>query len=245
MKREVYKSVIQNEDSHWWFLGRRKIIEKILKYFYNNKKKNYILEIGCGSGGNLLMLSRYGQVYGIEPDKESREYAKARNVGVIKDGTLPDNIPYKKKFDLIFLLDVIEHLDDDEKALKSLQKYLKTDGKIIITVPAYQFLWSSHDEVNFHKRRYKLKKLTTKLKNNGYQILYSSYFNTFLFPIIAFIKILNKHGKIKKSNDIKPIPSLFNKLLFFIFSSERFFMPQISFLFGISIIVVAKKRNKV
>ena len=184
MDCESYENMNFLEESHWWFVSRKKIIKNILdKYVTKNNRKS-ILEIGCGSGGNLKLLSSYGDISAIEMDKFSRKKANEKNICKVIYGKLPNELPFNGLFDTICLFDVLEHIDNDLRSLKKIYDHLNVDGKIILTVPAYKFLWSGHDVASHHKRRYTKKKIINLLSDSGFKICYSTYFNTILFPII-------------------------------------------------------------
>lgn len=241
MEQETYTKMHQIEQQHWWFVARRKIIRKILHHFLPKDKPLNILEIGCGTGGNLSMLSEFGLISAMELNQEAREHANKKGVCQVKEGKLPDNIPFLEKFDLICLFDVLEHIEDDCIAVSKLKTLLHENGKIIFTVPAYQFLWSSHDEDHHHKRRYTLKKLNKIFHQNGLKINYSTYFNTLLFPAILiarkiYFPFLNKR---KQNTDLPNIT--INKILDTIFSLELKLIPVISLPFGVSILTIVNK----
>lgn len=161
MDPKLYQQMAALEDKHWWFVARRKILDKVIAQL-NLPDKAEIFEAGCGSGGNLAMLARHGQVYAMELDDVARSFALRRQLAKISSGRLPDDIPYEERsFDLIVLLDVLEHLDEDAATLLALRSQLKSEGWLLITVPAYAFLWSQHDVSNHHKRRYVMRQLQT------------------------------------------------------------------------------------
>jgi SAM-dependent methyltransferase len=166
----------------------------------------------------------------------------------VQRGSLPDNIPFTDKYDLILMLDVLEHLDDDAQALLKLDLRLKPGGWLLITVPAYQFLWSEHDDINHHKRRYVLKGLKQVVSQAGYSIYYGSYFNTFLFPIVAGVRIVKKILQISNStgnsNDLLLPPKPVNQFLSLLFASERYLMDQLSLPFGVSVLLLARKNTQ-
>lgn len=241
MERETYDGMYANEDIHWWFVARRSILQKVLDRYFRNHKPEKVLEIGCGSGGNLQMLDAYGNLFAMELDDEARSMANARNVCNVKKGELPDDIPFDDGFDLICMLDVIEHIDDDLSTLLSVRDKLNQKGTLLITVPAYKFLWNAHDVANHHKRRYTKKQLVDIVSKSGLNIKYSTYFNTILFPLIVAARVMsNVLGK-NSGSDVN-IPSKFaNSLLKTVFSSERALLPAISFPFGVSILLIAEK----
>ncbi len=195
MESFVYQDIINHEKKHWWFKARREILEQVLKELplSNNPK---ILEIGCGTGGNLSMLNNHGSIAAVEMDEFAVDYAKNKFSNV-KRGSLPNNIPFKEKFDLICMFDVLEHIEEDKLSIQTLKKFLKPDGILLITVPAYQWLYGTHDKLLHHKRRYTLNQLESILSE--YTTLKKSYFNTFLFPLVILSRIIDKFTPSKNS----------------------------------------------
>jgi SAM-dependent methyltransferase len=244
MDKKFYLQYAKFEDKHWWFVGRRQIINHTIDKL-NLPKNSEILEVGCGTGGNLNMLARHGRVLAMELDEIACTFANKRQVTPVKLGSLPDKIPFSGEYDLIAILDVMEHLDDDLAALKALHSKLKPGGWLLVTVPAYQFLWSHHDEINQHKRRYLLKGLKQVVKNAGYTVHHCSYFNLLLFPVVAFVRCLKNLLRIDKdsqiSSDLTLPPKPINQLLTFLFALERHLINRVSLPFGVSILLVAQK----
>ncbi|MGB3641310.1 MAG: class I SAM-dependent methyltransferase, partial [Rivularia sp. (in: cyanobacteria)] len=246
MEKDFYLQYASVEDKHWWFIARRQILEKVIRKL-NLPTNPQILEAGCGTGGNLQMLSRYGQVSAMELDEIACQLANQRQVTHVKPGSLPDNIPFTSYYDLILILDVIEHLDDDLSALEALYYKLKPGGYLLVTVPAYKFLWSEHDEINHHKRRYRLKALKKVVKKAGYEVDYGSYFNTFLFPLVAIVRGLAKLKPKQNNNQISSdlvVPSKsVNQILKWLFASERYLIDKFTLPFGVSVLLLARKQN--
>jgi len=244
MEKDFYLQYASVEDKHWWFVARRQIIAQVILRL-NLPKNAQILEAGCGTGGNLQMLSRHGQVAAMELDEIACQLANQRRVTHVKRGSLPDDIPFTSQYDLILILDVIEHLDDDLSALKALYHKLKPGGYLLVTVPAYQFLWSEHDEINHHKRRYQFKHLKQVVKTAGYQVVYGSYFNTFLFPLVIIIRfvgrLLPKQNKNQLSSDLVLPSKPVNQFFKWLFASERHLINRLYLPFGVSVLLLARK----
>jgi SAM-dependent methyltransferase len=240
MEPEFYEEIYAAEDHYWWFVARRSILKKILDQCYQRQESGRVLEVGCGSGGNLSLLEAYGRLSAMELDDGARTLAASRNICPVRPGRLPDEIPYDYSFDLICMLDVLEHIDDDLAALRTVVKQLNGNGTLLLTVPAYRFLWGPHDVVNHHKRRYTIKGLTKVSAEAGLKVRYVSYFNTFLFPVIAASRILDNIRQ-RDSSGLKLPPEPVNRFLTVVFAGERLFLPKLSFPFGISIVLVAGK----
>jgi len=235
MDNKTFSRQIKNQKKHWWFQARKNIIDKIISSI-NLKKKNNILDFGAGSGVNIDMLRKYGLV----DIHEQNKYARAAIKKEKKIKNLYSTLRIKKKFyDLILLADVIEHVEQPKKLLKNLKKFLKKDGHILITVPAYQFLFSKKDRVLGHYRRYNKDLLKKEL--SGFKVENISYFNTFLCLPIAILTLLNKFLKRDYIKKVETTPNfILNKLCYIIFAAEKYFIKYFNFPFGISIYVLAK-----
>jgi SAM-dependent methyltransferase len=244
MRADIYQSMAKVEDAHWWFRGRRKIAEYILGTITLPKSAT-ILDAGCGTGGNLSMLSKFGKVYAMEMDESARVLADKRNIVKTEYGRLPDAIAFGDQFfDLIALFDVLEHVEQDLESLIALKKRLAAGGKILLTVPAFPFLWSGHDISHHHKRRYRLTPLIQLFKQAGYKVTFANYINFWLFPLIALTRVFYRLKPNKESKEMAelflPAPQV-NRLLEMIFAGERYLLPIMRLPFGVSIVLLAQK----
>lgn len=238
MDARIYTEMAALEQHHWWFAARRKILDKLISTLPLPADAQ-ILEAGCGTGGNLAMLARYGRVYGMETNAQALELAVAKGAAQIAEGSLPNAIPFAgHTFDLIALLDVLEHLDDDAAALRALRARMKPGGWLLITVPAYQFLWSRHDELHHHKRRYVAHGLRAVIESAGYRVHYLSYFNTWLFPLIATARLAKARSG--HNGDLSMPNKFVNALLTKIFASERWLLGRIALPAGVSLLALAR-----
>ena len=241
MDTAYYAEYAAAEDAHWWFVARRRILDSVLSSL-DLPADAAILEAGCGTGGNLAMLARHGHLRAFEIDEGAREVAGKRGVTDVAAGALPRPIPFDgERFDLIAMLDVLEHVADDRGALVNLRERLKLGGRLLLTVPAYMFLWSRHDEINHHQRRYTRGPLVRLLQETGYDVRHASYFNTLLFPCIFGVRTLgNLLGRDEGSDLAMPSPPV-NKLLTEVFASERHLVPRAPLPFGVSLLLVAQR----
>ncbi|MBW8816097.1 MAG: class I SAM-dependent methyltransferase [Caulobacterales bacterium] len=239
MDRSVYENMRRIERTHWWFCARRRILSEELRRM-DIPSDARILEVGCGTGGNLGMLSHFGHVVGLEPDEESRAYA-ARETGVpVVGGFLPEPVPeFEAPFDVIAAFDVIEHLDRDLDSVAALMRLLKPGGRIISTVPAHAWMWSEHDVVHHHKRRYRREDFVALFQKAGGRIRRMTYFNSLLFPPIAAVRLVKRGGK-REGDDVVPA-AVVNWALGAVFGFERILLRMGSLPFGVSMLVVAEK----
>jgi len=233
-----YKNLLNSEKA-WFNQGRLKLFNHFIKKL--SKKNLSILEIGCGMGTNVEMLSKYGYVDGVEPAEIAISNCKKRfpNNKFFKKNI--EELENKKKYDLICLFDVLEHIDDDLQALNTISDLLEDNGDILISVPAYMFMWSSHDESIHHYRRYTSTGIQEIVKKTNLYLQRSTYFNTLLFPI-AFVERKIVRNKFNKEYNAKNLPKLidfvFKMILFFeVFLINLFRLP-----FGLTIMVHLKKR---
>ncbi len=240
----MYKDHYEAQSKHWWFVAKKEIVLKTILNSVKNLNPDHakILDAGCGCGLMLNDLQKLGQTSGMDFSEEAIHFSQKIFSGVIKKGNLPNEVPFSENyFDLLIALDVIEHIDDDIGALKTFFKILKKDGYGVLTVPAYMFLWSEHDEINHHKRRYTLTEFRNKIVRAGFKIEKISYFNTFLFPIILLIRNFNRLLRRKSLTDVDLPNQSVNFILFKIFSLEQYFLKYFNFSFGVSILAVIKK----
>lgn len=242
MNIDMYRLFFQVQKKHWWFVTRKKIVLDSINRYLNKEVLINILDIGCGSGVMLTALEKLGHTFGLDMSDEAISFSKEIFNGKVEKGFLPNQIPYEENFfNLITALDVIEHIDQDVDSLKAICSLLVPEGKAIITVPAYMFLWSKFDEVNEHKRRYTLTELNEKLVLAGFTVEKISYYNTLLFPLIFIVRMLNNFLKRDGSSDINMPNVGVNFVLEKIFSIETHLLRFINLPFGVSILAVVRK----
>lgn len=247
MQEIVYHKNYELENNYFWFISRQNILTKIIRKLVKLNKNAEILDIGCGTGGfaSALKDSVDNNVLCLDTEEIALEYCKKRGLNNIYKGLLTDFDFSKNNIEFALMLDVIEHIENDSEVVSQVYDTLQEGGYFLATVPAYQWMWSHHDIIHMHYRRYSKKHFEDLLKSQGFQIIYSSYFNTFLFPIVwlkrQFDRLLKKEKE--DGNPIDEVPKIINSVFEKIFSLESLFIPKISLPFGLSIVVLAKKGN--
>jgi SAM-dependent methyltransferase len=191
MDRDYELQTHQAEDRHWWYRGRRTVLDGITAGL-GLPPQARILDAGCGSGRNMVELARNGVVTGIELSETSVALARERDAGEVILGSVLDMPFADASFDLAVSLDVIEHLEDDLSALRELRRTVAPGGALLVTVPAYQWLWSGHDEINHHHRRYTRRSLQQVAERAGWRQERTTYFNSLLLPVAILLRVLDR-----------------------------------------------------
>jgi SAM-dependent methyltransferase len=214
MDRDYELQTHQAEDRHWWYRGRRTVLERVIVSL-GLPSQARILDAGCGSGRNMIELARHGTVTGVELSQTSVDLARARHSGEVIAGSVLEMPFADDSFDLAVSLDVIEHLEDDLGALRELRRAVAPGGALLITVPAYGWLWSGHDEINHHHRRYTRRSLQAVAEQAGWQQVRTTYFNSLLLPVAILLRVLDKvNTKTTESSlDLWVPPEPVNRLL--------------------------------
>ena len=243
-----FEYLYEMEQNHFWHIGRKKIILDVLRRNIPHFAEARMLEIGCGNGSVLAYLKQNGvNIEGGDIFNKGLRFCQQRAGPVTLYQIDVLSLPFRNEFDIIGVFDVLEHIDEDERALAEISQALKPGGRILLTVPAHRFLWSYMDKG--HKRRYGRKELVAKLERNGFIIKKNSYYIFFLFPLILSIRTVNNilrrdaaEANIRASIELKTIP-LVNKIFLELLRMENWLMRYINLPFGASLLVLAEKKS--
>jgi SAM-dependent methyltransferase len=243
MKEHTYPIMFRIEQSHWWYTGRRKILANFVADICRRvtDRRPRILDVGCGTGANLLMLSEYGDAEGVDISTDALAFCRERGLDQVKVGA-GEELPYDDAtFDLVTALDVVEHMDDDLAGLREMRRVLRPGGRVLLFVPTFMFLWGVQDDVSNHRRRYRLPELRRVLEQAGFEVERTTYANiTFFLPILLVRKLMRVTGiKAESENNIN-VSSL-NGLLGSVFGAESVVLRHMNIPFGVSGLCVARK----
>ena len=244
MMEHTYPILFRVEQSHWWHIGRRKIIASFVEDICRRvtDRRPRILDVGCGTGANLLMLSKYGDAEGVDVSEDALAFCRERGLENVKLGAA-EQLPYDDgTFDLVTALDVVEHLDDDLAGLREMRRVLRPGGRVLLFVPTFMFLWGLQDDVSHHRRRYRMPELRRVLEQAGFEIERTTYANiTFFMPILAMRKLMRLTGiKAESENNINV--SALNGVLARMLGAESFVLRYMNIPFGVSGLCVAKAK---
>ncbi|MFV0388122.1 MAG: class I SAM-dependent methyltransferase [Pyrinomonadaceae bacterium] len=246
MEQHTYAIMDSVEDSHWWFVGRRAILQSFLSeigesFAKNGNGKNLkILDVGCGTGANLEMLASYGDAEGVDVSDDALKFSRAKGLKVHKG--LAEELPFADdSFDLVTALDVVEHLDDDIAGLREMNRVLRKGGKTLIFVPAFMWLWGVQDDISNHRIRYTKAQIVERMKEAGFQINRATFANfTFFAPILlgrTVMKITGTKPESENNINFSALNGLFGK----IFASEAKILKRFNAPIGVSIVLVGSK----
>jgi len=247
MQAHTYSIMNEVEKGHWWFVGRRRIIGSFLEGVARKLSANSgeeairILDVGCGTGANLEMLSEFGEAEGVDVSAEALSFCRARGLDNVKQGAA-ETLPYADgSFDLVTGLDVVEHLDDDLAGLGEMHRVLRREGRALLFVPAFMFLWGVQDDISHHRRRYTLDGLKRVVKQAGFEVERATYVNITFFAPILLGRLLMRVTGFRPASENNITIGFLNGVLGKIFGAESWALRHASFPFGVSIICVARK----
>jgi ubiquinone/menaquinone biosynthesis C-methylase UbiE len=243
MNHMEYKTMFELETFYWWFVARRRLISEVVSGLGKNPAHTALLDVGCGTGLNCSMLSKFGKVFGADSSPQALIFGRSRQVENLvlsraEELQFPDEV-----FDVVTALDVLEHTDDDLAAMREMWRAMKPGAVLVVTVPAYGFLWSEHDEALHHRRRYTAHELRNKLTNAGFEVERSTYFITLMFFPIFLMRIwqnLRKKSVEAKTSHVI-LPRVLNSLLIRMLDVERLYLRWSNLPFGVTALATARK----
>ena len=242
MDRSIYDAMAEQDHSHWWYVARRDVLHDLIARRISPPKDARILEIGCGTGHNLAMLQQFGRVEGIELDSVSRDFARQRFGDAVYDARLPELAGIDRAtYDLVAILDVLEHVEDDVAALQACAALLKPGGRVLITVPQYAWMWTGHDVANHHFRRYSKAELRDAISAAGLRVEMMASFNSLLFPLAVASRMAARLRGREGSDDAEPAAPI-NAAFKAVFGLERHLLGRVPMPPGVSIAAIVSPR---
>ena len=242
MHEHEYGAMYELESSYWWYVARRALAVQLLANEVKVRTDVRILDVGCGTGANLGAFDRVAHTIGIDSSIDALHFCQSRGMKTFAQSTA-EELPFAQgTFDVVTALDLLEHTDDDLKALGEIHRVCRPGGLFVATVPAYGFLWSEHDEALKHRRRYTAHELRNKLTLTGFEVVRTSYFISTLFVPILVLRIwqgLRKSSTHPKTS-IVMLPGWINAALVALLSLERRLFQRVNLPFGVSIVALAR-----
>lgn len=248
MEQAVYEQFYKLEKDHWWFAGMRTICRSLLGRLTigTDRGRTRSLDVGCGTGLWTTELDSFGQVCGLDLAPDALEFCRRRGIQRLVQATA-DRLPFRSEsLNLITALGLIEHLDNDTRFLSELSRVCKPGGYVLLLTSAYDFLWSQHDDIVHHKRRYTRTRFSRLLTTSGFQVLRSTYVNTLLFLPILGVRFVQRLSGVSAtaqygSPDVFMPPSLVNRFLYGLLWAEARLLNFVSFPFGVGLLAIVRK----
>lgn len=244
MMQHVYSVFFEQEELHWWYVGRRKIIAGFVKDICAQvtDRRPRILDVGCGTGANLKTLAEFGEAEGVDVSPDAIEFCRKRGLDNVKLGAA-EELPYDDgTFDLVTALDVVEHLDDDVGGLREMRRVLRPGGRALIFVPTFMWLWGVQDEVSHHRRRYTLPELRRAMVEAGFEVERTTYANITFLPPVFLVRTFMRLTRMKVDTEARINIPAFNRIFAWIFGAESTFLRLMNFPIGVSGLCVARAK---
>jgi SAM-dependent methyltransferase len=241
VRQDEYETMYAHELRHWWFRGRRRVLVDLLRqYAAGGNGQLRILDYGCGTGGNSPSYAPFGPVCGIEPDPRAVHLAGRRGGAALcrASGT---ELPFRPdSFDVVIASDVLEHIDDDVRAVQEIVRVLRPGGAFIFSVPAHPWLFGPHDAALFHRRRYVERGLRSLVEESGLRIRRLSYWNSTLLPLYCAHRLVGRfRGSQSAHSDVHALPRFANELLAGLLAVEAALLRRFRLPWGLSLIGIA------
>jgi len=241
MEERAYLDLHQLEQGHWWYRGTRSIYRTLMRRYVPHPCGR-VLDVGCGTGGNLSLLSDWGVVFGLEPWRPALMLCPPE-ARMLVQGTA-EALPFRDgTFGLVAMLGVLEHVSDDLGMLRETRRVCRPTGTILLLTSAFMFLWSQHDEANRHVHRYTARQLREKVESAGLRVRRLSYLNFFLFPLAALVRLLQRlnPGRGAPRMDMFPVPEPFSTALAGLLALEGWLMQWLELPLGVSLVTVVER----
>lgn len=241
MQTDEYRKLFEHEDRYWWFVGRRKLALALLKKYLPTGRPERLLDLGCGTGAALAEMDQLGPSVGLDFSELALEYSAERGLKdlVAANG---EHLPFAdNSFKGMIALDIFEHIPDHEQAYREAFRVLAPGGVLVLSVPAYRWLWGPHDVALMHFRRYRKSEVRTCLQEAGFRVEKLSYSIFFLFPVVVLVRLLDKFKRGEARVHLPEIPKSLNQLLVKLQNVETTWICRSHFPWGSSVVAVAKK----
>jgi len=245
---QEYSQMYELESSHWYFVGKRVVLERLLKKVLISGCEYDLLDVGCGTGIFLTVLEQFGNAVGVDTSAVALEFCRKRGLSRLFQSIKETELPFEdRSFDVVTAFDLLEHLEDDVSMLCEIKRVCRPGGQILLTVPAHPFLWSEHDIALHHKRRYKQKNFRSLLSAADLKCRRMTYINSFLFPVAVMYRtlrnLLPKKESQAKSEFFVQLPAAVNKILLSIFAMESRLIPRMSLPMGLTLLALCEKED--
>jgi SAM-dependent methyltransferase len=245
MERHTYPILYRIESDHWWHSSRRELVLDQIAEFYNDRRDLRMVDAGCGTGLMLRELERFGDAQGVDISDDALAFCRDRGLTCVHKGSLTE-MPFEDgSVDVVTVLDVLEHIEDQVAALREIRRVLKPGGRLFLFAPAHDWLWSLQDEISHHVRRYTKRSLASATQSADLEIDRLTYVNFFLLPAIYLgrlaLKVVLRFKTIESENGLHPAWS--NGILSRIFRSEIPILRRSDLPFGASLLLVARRAD--
>jgi SAM-dependent methyltransferase len=246
MERSEYQKLYELEDSYWWFVGRRQLVQALVETWMNGGRLSPILDVGCGTGGNLAFLTRWGCEVGVDLSPLALNLARRRRLPRLAQAS-GLALPYASaSFGLATAFDVLYHrwVSDDDSAVREIHRVLRPGGWLIVMDSALASLWSRHDEIFYARQRYSLDEMRQLLAGAGFRLHKISYANSLLFPVAMAVRLLERRFPCMSDAEMAPLPGWLNRSLTGVLGLEARWLRHSTFPVGSSVVCLAQKQER-
>lgn len=242
MNPAEYERMYRYEDSYWWFVSRRELVDALLSQL-PLPSRAVVVDVGCGTGATALLLQKYGLVVGIDISPLALHWSAQRGVNHLVQASA-ERLPLRSGcVDVVIATDILEHLDDDVAVLREFWRVLKPGGYVVVTAPAYRILWSEHDLALMHRRRYVAGVLARRSRQAGFEVVRLTYALFLLFPLALVMRLLRRRPPAHKPPEaqLPPLPPWLNRLLIGVQRFETRLLRWLRFPWGVSVVAILRR----